>query len=179
VTLRSAFGFADEMRVGLRGMVRRVWGKRGVKVRQRLQISYEWRCLFLAVDSQAGQLFWCWLPALTAIDVRNAIRGLQPFGLAALFWDRAATHHDQGSRDLGLPLVEQPSASPELNPAEQVVEELRRAVEGKVDAAIDDEVVAVEAELERLDADPDRVRRLTGWGWTTATIQHLRSVRAT
>jgi hypothetical protein len=55
MTLSSAFGFADEMRVGLRGMVRRVWGKRGVKVRQRLQIAYAWRYLFLAVDSKGGQ----------------------------------------------------------------------------------------------------------------------------
>jgi hypothetical protein len=44
------------MRVGLHGMVRRVWGRRGIKVRQRVQIAYRWRYLFLAVDSQAGQL---------------------------------------------------------------------------------------------------------------------------
>ena len=31
VTKETALGFADEMRVGLRGMVRRVWGRRGVK----------------------------------------------------------------------------------------------------------------------------------------------------
>jgi hypothetical protein len=178
VTLSSAFGFADEMRVGLRGMVRRVWGKRGVKVRQRLQIAYEWRYLFLAVDSQAGRLFWCWLPALTAIDIRSAIRGLQPFGLAALVWDRAATHHDQGVRALGLPLVEQPPASPELNPAERVFEELRRAVEGKVYATLADKVAAVGAELARIEANPDRVRRLTGWYWITAAVQQLPHVRA-
>ena len=34
VSSDTAFGFADEMRVGLRGMVRRVWGRRGVKVHQ-------------------------------------------------------------------------------------------------------------------------------------------------
>jgi transposase len=146
-------------------MVRRVWGKRGVKVRQALQIAYEWRYLFLAVDSQLGRLFWCWLPALTALDIRSALRGLQPFGLAALVWDRAATHHDQGVRALGLPLVEQPPASPELNPAERVFEELRRAVEGKVYATLEDKVAAVHAALERLDADPERVRSLTNWRW--------------
>ena len=41
MTPRTPLGFADEMRVGLRGMVRRVWGRRGVKVRQRLQLVYE------------------------------------------------------------------------------------------------------------------------------------------
>jgi hypothetical protein len=178
VTLSSAFGFADEMRVGLRGMVRRVWGKRGVKVRQYLQIAYQWRYLFLAVDGQAGRLFWCWLPGLTAIDIRSAIRGLQPFGLAALVWDRAATHHDRGVRGLGLPLVEQPPASPELNPAERVFEELRRAVEGKVYATLEEKVQAVGAELARIEADPDLVRTLTGWDWIAAAVQQLPHVHA-
>jgi hypothetical protein len=178
VTLGSAFGFADEMRVGLRGMVRRVWGKRGVKVRQRLQIACEWRYLFLAVDTQAGRLFWCWLPALTAIDIRSAIRGLQPFGLAALVWDRASAHRDQGVRALGLPLVEQPPASPELNPAERVFEELRRAVEGKVYATLEEKVEAVQAELARLDVDPGRVRRLTGWAWVATAVGQLPAVHA-
>lgn len=77
--MSSAFGVADEMRFGLRGMVRRVWGRHRVKVRQYLQIAYQWRYL-LAVDSQAGRLYWRWLPALTAVDIRGAIRGLQPFG---------------------------------------------------------------------------------------------------
>jgi hypothetical protein len=84
VTLSAAFGFADEMRVGLRGMVRRVWGRRGVKVRQRLQIAYQWCYLFRAVSRQAGRLYLCRLPALTARDIRSALRGLLPFGLAAL-----------------------------------------------------------------------------------------------
>ena len=50
VRLGTLIGFADEMRVGLRGMVRRVWGVRGVKVIQRLQLVYEWKYLFLVVD---------------------------------------------------------------------------------------------------------------------------------
>lgn len=174
----SPFGFADEMRVGLRGMVRRVWGRRGVKVRQHLQIAYAWRYLFLAVNGLVGQLYWCWLPALTAIDMRSAIRGLQPFGLAALVWDRAATHHGQGVRALGLPLVEQPPASPALNPAERVFEELRRAVEGKVYATLEAKVDAVQSELVRLDGDPERVRRLAGWEWITTSVGQLPAVHA-
>ena len=39
VSSDTAFGFADEMRVGLRGMVRRAWGRRGVKVVQRVQVE--------------------------------------------------------------------------------------------------------------------------------------------
>ena len=50
----TLIGFADEMRVGLRGMVRRVWGVRGLKVVQSLQLRYEWKYLFLVVDLRAG-----------------------------------------------------------------------------------------------------------------------------
>lgn len=46
----TLIGFADEMRVGLRGMVRSVWGVRGLKVVQRLQLVYEGKYLFLVVD---------------------------------------------------------------------------------------------------------------------------------
>ena len=49
VTTETVLGFADEMRVGLRGMVRS-WGRRGVK---RLQLVYEWRYLFCVVDGRS------------------------------------------------------------------------------------------------------------------------------
>ncbi len=54
------------MRVGLRGMVRRVWGRRGVKVHQRLQLVYEWRYLFLVVDGRKGKLHWSWIDSMKA-----------------------------------------------------------------------------------------------------------------
>ena len=177
LTLSSAaFGFADAMRVGLRGMVRRVWGKRGVKVRQALRIASRWRYLFLAVDSQAGRLYWCWLDALTGAHIRGALRGLQPFGLAAPVWDRATFQRERGVRALGVPLVDLPPASPELNPAERVFEELRRAVAGKVYPTLEEKVAAVDAELRRSEADPACVRRLTGREWINAAIQDLPTV---
>jgi hypothetical protein len=55
VTAATPFGVADEMRVGLRGTVRRVWGRRGVKVRQPVQLTFGWRYLFLVVDERAGK----------------------------------------------------------------------------------------------------------------------------
>ena len=34
--------FADEMRLGLLRQVRRVWGRRGEKLRRRVELRYEW-----------------------------------------------------------------------------------------------------------------------------------------
>ena len=66
LTRGGRIGFGDELRVGLRGTTRRVWGRRGIKVRQRLQLKYEWRYLFAAVDGQAGRIWWNWVPSMKA-----------------------------------------------------------------------------------------------------------------
>ena len=77
VTPQTPLGFADEMRLGLRGMVRRVWGRRGVKVRQSLQLVYEWRYLFLVVDVHKGKLHWSWIDSMKAEMVGAAVNGLK------------------------------------------------------------------------------------------------------
>ena len=174
LTARSRTGFADEQRIGLRGTTRRVWGRRGVKVRQRLQLRYEWAYLWAAVDARTGTLWWDWLDTMKAVDLRPVIAEVRARGLLdALVWDGAPSHADAAVRAVGLPLVALPPYSPELNPAERLFEEVRRRVEGRVYATLDDKVAAVQAFLEELDADPARVRRLCGWDWLTAALDAL------
>lgn len=153
-------------------MVRRVWGRRGVKVRQRLQLVYEWQYLFLVVDVHKGKLHWCWIDSMKAEMVGAAVKGLkQHTEVSALVWDGAPSHRDQRVRELGMPLVALPPYSPELNPAERVFEEVRRWVEGRVYPAIEDKVNAVEDFLTALESDPDQVRKLCRWDWIDAAIQ--------
>jgi hypothetical protein len=171
LTRPSRIGFGDEMRLGLRGTSRRVWGRRGVKVRQRLQLKYEWRYLFAAVDGQAGRIWWNWLPSMQAEALWPTIAGLQEMHvLDGLVWDNAPSHRDDEITDLDLAFVGLPPYSPELNPAERLFEEVRRHVEGRVYATLDDKVAEVQAFLEELDADPARIRRLCGWDWINAAI---------
>lgn len=114
------------------------------------------------------------MDSLAAEDVLAAVGGLrEATELAALVWDRAPGHRDADVRALGLPLIALPPYSPELNPAERVFQELRRAIEGRVYATLDDKVAAVEAELAKLEADPARVRSLAGWGWIDEAIERL------
>jgi DDE superfamily endonuclease len=174
LTRASGVGFADELRLGLRGTTRRVWGRRGVKVRQRLQLRYEWRYLFVAVDARAGTVWWDWVDSLKAADLQPVIAALRARAvLDALVWDGAPSHVDAEVRAVGLPLVALPPYSPELNPAERLFEEVRRRVEGTVYATLAAKVAAVQACLEELDADPARVRRLCGWDWLTAALDAL------
>jgi hypothetical protein len=108
------------MRVGLRGMVRRVWGRREVKVHQRLQVAYHWRYLFLVVNAQVGKLHWCWLNSMAGEQMAAAVGGLKKHTeVATLVWDGAPEHQDEWVRELGMPLIGLPPYSPELNPAER------------------------------------------------------------
>jgi transposase len=94
----------------------------------------------------------------------------QRAGLGAVVWDGASSHRARLVRAVGLPLITQPPAAPELNPAERVFEELRRAVEGRTYPTIEAKMAVVEHELQALAADPDRLRRLTGWAWISDTL---------
>jgi hypothetical protein len=76
-------------------------------------------------------------------------------------------------QELGFPLVQQPAYAPELNPVERLIEELRRGVEGKVYASLEEKVAAIEAELRKWDADADRVRRLAHWDWIKDTLHQV------
>ena len=169
LTAASRVGFADEQRIGLRGTTRRVWGRRGVKVCQRLQLRYEWAYLGAAVDARSGTIWWDWVDTMRAVDLRPVLAEVRARDLLdALVWDGAPSHADADVRAVGLPLVALPPYSPELNPAERLFEEVRRRVEGRVYATLGDKTDAVEAFLRELDADPARVRSLCGWDWLTA-----------
>jgi hypothetical protein len=150
-----------------------------VKVYQKLQLAYKWRYLFLVVNAQAGRLHWCWLDSMDGVHMLMAAGGLQKnTDVAAVVWDGAPGHRDQAVRDLGMPLIGLPAYSPELNPAERVFEEVRREVEGKVYARLEDKVAAVEEFLTKLEAEPELVRSLTWWDWIKVAVQRLPAIQA-
>jgi len=136
-----------------------------VKLRQRVQFGRVWRYLALAVDPVHGQLQWRWIANMKGASIAEAVQGWKDDAVEAVVWDRAGGHRTQVVRSIGVALVEQPAGSPELNPAERVFEELRRQIEGRLYATIEEKVAAVEAELVALAADAERIRRLAGWSW--------------
>ena len=172
---KTLIGFADEMRVGLRGMVRRVWGVRGLKVVQRLQLVYEWKYLFLVVDFARGKLEWAWMDSMKSETVVRAVLGMRRYTqVRALVWDGARSHRSELVRSVvGVKTVVQPPYSPELNPAERVFEEVRRWVEGRVYGSLEEKVDAVNEYLSRLESDPERVKSLVSWEWIRRNVQGL------
>ena len=171
----TLIGFADEMRVGLRGMVRRVWGVRGLKVVQRVQLRYEWKYLFLVVDFARGKLEWVWMDSMKSETVMRAVVSMKRHTqVRALVWDGARSHRSElvGSV-VGVKTIVQPAYSPELNPAERVFEEVRRWVEGRVYGSVEEKVAAVNECLSGLESDPERVKSLVSWEWIRRNMQEL------
>jgi transposase len=161
---------ADELRLGLRGQVRRVLAPRGVPIAQRLQLKYEWAYLLLAVDPRAGRLRWRWLERPRAEPIKAA---LAEWALDAVVWDGAGAHRARLLADLPTVRVRLPPYSPELNPAERVFQEIRRRIEGRVYDAVADKQAVADAYLRDLARDPARVRRLCGWSWITDALERL------
>jgi DDE superfamily endonuclease len=126
------------------------------------------------VNAQAGKLHWCWLDSMAGEQMVSAIGGLQKHtDVATVVWDGAPGHRDEWVRELGMPLIGLPPYSPELNPAERVFEEVRRDIEGKVYATLDEKMKAVHNFLTDLESDPERVRSLTWWEWIETAAQGL------
>ena len=174
MTTDKQLAWADEMRVGLVSTVRRVWAPRGVKVRQKVQMVREWRYLMAAVEIETGRLWWCWTKTMKSEETASVVRGWQrTTTLDVVVWDGAPSHRSALVKEVGFALVQQPAYSPELNPAERLFQELRRAVEGRLYTSIEEKMAAIEAELSKWDTDPDRVRRLVDWWWITDILDQL------
>ncbi len=153
-----------------------MWAPRGVKVRSLVQWKREWSYLALAVDGRGGRLCWTWRENMKQTSIASALAAWKNEGVEVVVWDQARGHRGEEVRAVGVTTIEQPPASPELNPAERVFEELRRGIEGRVYTSLADKVAAVEALLLELAACPLRVRQLAGWEWICSACATLPSL---
>jgi len=167
--------WGDEMRVGLMGQVRRVWAPRGVKVVQLVEYRREWAYLNLAVNGLTGQLRWDWAANMKGLSIAPIVQKWGAEGVSTLVWDRARGHRGPAYADITVKRLEQPAYSPELNPAERVFEYLRSRIEGCGYGTMAAKRSAVEAELEKLAAAPERVKTMAGWDWIHESVRGLSS----
>lgn len=168
----------DEMRVGLIGTVRRIWVPKGEKIRQAVEVKYEWLYLNLAVNGVTGTLYWDWKTNMRQEAVGEFVDLLKAKEVTAIVWDGAPGHRAKSVQARDVPLIQQPPYSPELNPAERVFEELRKEIEGQVYGDLAKKQAAVEQVLVQLAADPDRLKSLTGWDWIQNTIKSYPTEKA-
>jgi len=163
--------FGDELRVGLRGQVRRVWAPRGERVYQAVELGYDWRYLFLTADVETGEVEWQWLPDMRKETFKLALERLREQGVEGIVWDRAPGHRAILVGEAGVKRVFLPPYSPELNPIERMFEELRKEVEGRVYGRLEAKQRAVEEVLWTWKRDPGRVKQLIGWSWIVEQVR--------
>jgi hypothetical protein len=166
-TTKKLIAFSDEMRVGLLGQVRRVLAPKGVKIIQPVQREYVYEYLFLSVIPNEGNLKWSWIPRMKQEHLKPI---LESWNLDIMIWDGAGVHRGQTIADLPGHRIIQPAYSPELNPAERVFEEIRRAIEGLIYPSLLDKRRAVDDFLTKLSANPVAVKQLCCWHWIEQNI---------
>jgi hypothetical protein len=170
VRLGQRVVFVDELRVGLIGQVRRRWTVRGVKLCQRVERSYKWRYLQVAVDPLSGEIWWRWSERLGKEAAVAALSEWRALGVEVVVWDNAGSHRARAVQEVGVALVYLPAYSPELNPVERVFCEVRRCVAGVVDGVLAAKLAAVAGALGGL---RDGMVRLVGWDWIREALAGL------
>ena len=180
-TSESVF-FGDEMRLGLIGQVRRRWAPRGVKIRQPVEFTYEWAYLNLAVNPMEGTLRWDWTSDMKAESIAPVLESWDDAlggSLQAIVWDGARGHQGDEYDEVEACRIQQPPYSPELQPVERIFQYLRARIEGIVYGELDLKKKAVESELRKLAARPEKVRSLTCWDWIEKALTQLSDRQAT
>ena len=135
-----------------------------------MQLVYKWCYLLLAVEPRSGEIKWEWIERMNQEQIKGV---LQRWALECVVWDGASSHKGQTLEELPTVRVLLPAYSPELNPAERVFEEVRRLIEGVAYESMEAKKQIAEDYLKGLKRDPDRVKRLCGWGWLRESLEAL------
>jgi transposase len=111
---------------------------------------------------------------VVGVEIAQVLRAWKGAGEKGVVWGHAAFHKAKVVGEVGLRRIYQPPYSPELNPAERVLEEVRRWVEGRRHERIEAKKAAVEEVLRRLEAE-GKVSLLVGWRYIRQALNALPS----
>lgn len=162
----------DEMRLGLKPVLRRVWAPRGRRPVARARRRYEWVYLYGFVRPKTGEAFWLVLPMVGARAFSLALAQFAEWvgaGLdkrVVLVLDRAGWHIG-GEVEVpeGVELELLPSRSPELQPAERLWPLVNERVANRPFSGLDQLEDALVERCLALSERPDVVRSHTLYHW--------------
>ena len=173
----AAIAFGDEMQVSLHGTLSRVLAPVGIAVCQPAQGERESVYFSLCVDGVTGRLAWEWIVNMHHSEIALGVAAWQAAGIEAVVWDNASSHAHEAVVAVGVTLLGQPPYAPELNPAERVFEELRRALKGQTFPRLEEKVLVIENTLRRWQANQAKIQQLAGWAWIQDAINALQPDR--
>jgi transposase len=167
----------DEHRIGLKPILRRVWARKGSRVRAVVRPRYQWMYLYGFVQPESGKTSWLLMPTVSTQVFSLALRAFAeeqevgPNKHLVLVLDQAGWHK---SRELqvpeGLHLLFLPSHSPELQPAERLWPLSNEPLANRALTSLD-ELEQVQAERCRwLQAHPEIIRGRTSFHWWPVSL---------
>jgi transposase len=165
--------FQDEMRVGQQGTLTRLWAPTGTRPRVVRQQQYEYAYVFGAVCPQRDEALGLVLPSVNTAAMALHLRTIDeavPVGRHALVVvDGAGWHSASVTEGLNnVTLLKLPPASPELNPTEQVWQQLRqRHLANRCFSGYEDVVQACCEAWNAFTSLPGAVRHLCSRQWAT------------
>jgi DDE superfamily endonuclease len=165
--------FQDEMRMGQKGTVRRVWAAKGSRPRAPRALGFKWTYVFGAVCPGRGAAAGLVLPVANveamALHLAEISAQVAPGAHAVVVLDGAGYHQAKalaGRVPTNLSLLPLPPYSPELNPMELVWQDLRRR--DLANRVFDDLGRVIDACCQawtKLVADTARLISLTDFAW--------------
>jgi len=163
-------GFVDELRVGRIGQVRRRWTVRGVKWCQRVERSYKWRYLQVALEPLSGEMWWRGSARLGKEAAVAALSEWRALGVEVVVWENAGSHRARAVREVGVALVYLVAYRSELTFVARVCCAVRCCVGGVVYGSLEAKMGAVEGALGGL---REGMVRLVGWDWIREALEGL------
>jgi hypothetical protein len=165
----------DEHRIGLKPISRRIWARKGTRVRAVVRQRYQWMYLYGFVEPQSGKTSWLLMPTVNTAVFSLALAAFAqeqevgPNKQVVLVLDQAGWHT---SADLevpdGLHLLFLLSHAPELQPAERLWPLTNEPLANRGIPSLD-ELEQLQAERCRwLQAHPEMIRGRTSYHWWPA-----------
>ena len=162
----------DEMRPGLKPVLRRVWAPRGRRPVANGRRRYEWVYVYGFVRPATGSVFWLVMPTVNARAFTLALSrfaewaGVGPDKRVVLVLDRAGWH---AAGDLRIPegieLELLPPRSPELMPAERLWPLVNERIANRPFGDLDELEGALVERCLALSQHPDLLRGHTRYRW--------------
>lgn len=166
------------MRYGLISNLRRAWYKRG---KQRPLIpsgmEYEFGYLYIGINVNSWEVNALVIPYTDSVStkvfiefIKHTYRGKH----VVVVWDRAGFHRaNEVKRVAGVSFIELPPYSPELNPVERLIEELRKFTANKVFESIDEIEDELIKALRQYIENHDKVQSLCAYPWIKNQLDNL------
>lgn len=157
----------DEHRYGLISTVRRCWTLRGVRPTTPYQTKYEWGYVYGGLEVMEGRSEFLYTPSVNlhlSGEFLKQISRSDPKAEHVVVWDGAGFHQKEQLEGVpeNIHLVALPPYSPELNPIEQLWDQVAVAYANRVYETLDEIEEDISAALRPFWENTRRVLQLLG-----------------